>query len=647
MRIVSAVPILRGIAPDILSYYTSLKIEPGSLIEVPIRKKFAPALVVAVTDVKESSSDIRRAAYKLKKVKRVISLSALPAAVMTTAEHLLHFYAAPLGSVLYSVIPQHLFSAPKFLDILATLTPSTKDGTFPMPPRILQLAYDERLARYRSIIRESFSQRKSTIVIAPTRAEAEDLFNKLSKGVEDHAYLLVSTLTPKQQRAKWEEAMTDSDPVLVVGTMLAASVWRSDLAHYIVDHESSPYYKSTERPFIDNRNTLMTLARSMRVDCVFGDTYLRVETIAKTIDHIYEEMLRLQMHQQTNAAVTLTDMREVPHERGESPVLSPQANDAIERSIKDGERTFVYTTRKGHTPLTLCRDCGTVLICDKCDAPMVLHSNQPKAGQPRAEKGAKEETERWFECHRCGRVRDAETICEVCGGWRLYAYGFGIEKVHEVVKAYKKSAPIFLLSGDTAKTHHEAMKIITTWGESKNGILVGTARALPYLRFAPPATSILAAFETLLMLPDIYMQERLFDLLSYMREITGKRLLVQTRTPEHETLKLAIAGDGNAFFKAEDERRKSFLYPPYGLQIKITLQGKQADVIAHLNALKSLLLPYAVAVYPAFISKIKGRFIAHALVTMPVNEWPNDAIEDALRALPPVYRIDINPDSLL
>jgi primosomal protein N' len=637
MRIVSAVPILRGVAPDILSYYTGLKVEPGSLIEVPIRKKFAPALVVAVTDVKEASSDIRRAAYKLKKVKRVISVSALPAAVITTAEHLSHFYAAPLGSVLYSVIPQHLFSAPNFLDILSALPLRIKDDTFPMPPRILQLPYDERLARYRSIIRESFSQRKSTIVIAPTRAEAEDLFNKLSKGVEDHAYLLVSTLTPKQQRAKWEEAMTDSDPVLVVGTMFAGSVWRVDLAHYIIDHESSPYYKSAERPFIDNRHALMTLARMMRIDCVFGDTYLRMETIAKTFDHTYEEMLRLQMHQQTNAAVTLVDMREVPHDRGESPVLSPQANDAIIRSINDGERTFIYTTRKGHTPLTLCRDCGTVLVCDKCDAPMVLHTK----------KGVKEEVERWFECHRCGRTRDAETICEVCGGWRLYAYGFGIEKVHEVVKGYKKSAPVFLLSGDTAKTHYEAMKIITTWGESKNGILVGTARALPYLRFAPPATSILAAFETLLMLPDIYMQERLFDLLSYMREITGKRLLVQTRTPEHETLKLAIAGDGNAFFKAEDERRKSFLYPPYGLQIKITLQGKQADVIAHLNGLKSLLLPYAVAVYPAFISKVKGRFTAHALVTMPVNEWPNTAIEDALRALPPAYRIDINPESLL
>ncbi len=637
MRIVSAVPILRGVAPDILSYYTSLKVEAGSLVEVPIRKKFAPALVVAVTDVKESSSDIRRAAYKLKKVNKVLSLSALPSAVMTTASYLSRYYAAPLGAVLYNVIPQHLFAASKFLEILGQLAPRTKEEVFPMPPRILQLPYDERLARYRSVIRESFSQRKSTIVIAPTRAEAEDLFNKLSKGIEDHAYLLVSTLTPKQQRTVWEEAMTDSDPVLIVGTLLATSVWRNDLAHYIIDHESSPYYKSTERPFIDSRLTLMTLAHAMRVDCILGDNYLRVATIAKTLDHSYEEILRLQMHQQTNAAVTLIDMREVPHERGESPVLSPQANDAIARSVKDHERTFVYATRKGHTPLTLCRDCGTVLVCDKCDAPMVLHTK----------KNVKGEDERWFQCHRCGRTHDAETTCEVCGGWRLYAYGFGIEKVHEVVKTYKKSAPIFLLSGDTAKTHHEAMKIITTWAESKNGVLVGTARALPYLRFAPPATSILAAFETLLMLPDIYMQERLFDLLSYMREISSKRLIVQTRTPEHETLKLATAGDGNSFFKGEDERRKSFLYPPYGVQIKITLQGKQADVIAHLNALKSVLLPYAVAVYPAFISKVKGRFIAHALVTMPENEWPNEAIENTLRALPPVYRVDINPESLL
>ncbi|MBP9771987.1 MAG: hypothetical protein KBD16_03645 [Candidatus Pacebacteria bacterium] len=638
MKILSVVPILKGVAPELLTYYTGLPVEEGALVEVPVRKKFAPALVLRVDDVRESSSDIKRAAYALKKVKRVLLAQALPDSLMKTAHEMSHHYAAPLGTVLYSILPQSLLSAPNFIRVLESVPRAARADDLHTIPRVIQLPYDERLARYRSIIRESFARKKSVIVIAPTRAEADDLFAKLSKGIEDHAFLVASALTPKQLRDRWEQAMTHENPALVVGTMLAASVWRADIAHYIVEHESSTYYKSSERPFIDARIVTASLARHAGVDLIYGDTYLRVETISKTMNHDFEEVLKPQMHQQTNAAVSLIDMRDVPHTQGESPVLSPQAEDAIKRSIEESERTFIYATRKGHTPLTLCRDCGTVLTCDRCDAPMVLHLSR---------LGEKDIEGRRFECHRCSQVRDAKTVCTVCGGWRLYAYGMGVEKIHDILKIHKKEAPLFLLSNDTAKSHADAVKIMNGWKESVNGILIGTVRALPYLRDVSPHTSIVASFDTMLMLPDVYMQERLFDLLSFMREITVKRLIVQTRSPEQETLRMALAGDGLAFYKSEDERRKMFSYPPYGIPIKITLQGKQKDVMEHLEALKEHFAPYSVSVYPAFVSKIKGSFVAHALLQIPSNEWPSEQLEETLKNLPPVYRVEVQPESLL
>jgi primosomal protein N' len=637
MKILSVIPILRGVAPDILSYYTGLQVQEGALIEVPIRKRHAPALVVRVEDVKESTSDIRRAAYALKKAKRVLSPHALPQAVLATAAYLADYYAAPLGAVLYAVIPQSLISAPGFLRVLGMCPQAGHRPDAASMPRAIQLPYDERLSRYKSIIRQSFARKRSIIVITPTRAQADELHARLSKGIEDHAFLIASALTPKQQRERWEAAMLHEEPVLVVGTMLAASIWRSDISHYILEHESSPYYKSSERPFIDARIAVATLAAAAGAELIFGDTYLRIETLAKTFTDEYEELLKPQMHQPTSAAVTLIDMREVPPFRGESPVLSPQSEDAMMRTIREHGKTFIYATRKGHTPLTLCRDCGTVLTCDRCDAPMVLYS---------ARNTADIEARR-FECHRCGRIRDAKTMCTVCGGWRLYAYGMGVEKISEVLKTHKKEVPVFLLSNDTAKSHTEAQKITAAWEESQHGVLVGTVRALPYLRHAPPTTSVVASFDTLLMLPDIYMQERLFGLLSFMREITEKRLVVQTRSPEQETLRQALSGDGLAFFKGEDGRRKLFGYPPYGVPIKITLQGKEQDVLSHLTVLKERFAPYPVSVYPAFVSKVKGHFIGHALFSVPTHEWPSKDITEILRTLPPVYRVEISPESLL
>ena len=58
MRILSVVPILRGVAPDVLSYYTSLTVAEGALVEIPIRKKYAPALVIAINDATQSASSL-------------------------------------------------------------------------------------------------------------------------------------------------------------------------------------------------------------------------------------------------------------------------------------------------------------------------------------------------------------------------------------------------------------------------------------------------------------------------------------------------------------------------------------------------------------------------------------------------------------
>ena len=638
MKVLSVVPILRGVAPELLSYYTSLPVSTGALVEVPIRKRFAPALVVKIEDVEKSASDLRRAAFALKKVKRVISPAALPPPVFETAAYLADYYAAPLGAALYAVLPRSLIQAPNFLHVLEGLPKETARGGQETPvPRVAQLPYDERVSHYKSIIRQSFAAKRSVVVITPTRAHADDLYARLSKGIEDHATLLACGLTPKQTRDRWESAAGSEDPVLVIGTMIAASVWRTDIAHYILEHEASPYYKSAERPFIDARVTLAALARHRGANLTFGDGYLRIETLAKSFSHEYEELFKPQMHQGTGAAVTLIDMRDVPHVQGESPALSPQGEDAMEKAIQDHKRTFIYATRKGHTPLTLCRDCGTVLVCDRCDAPMVLHAAKNDAAADN----------RRFECHRCGHVRDAKTVCDVCGGWRLYAYGMGVEKIYEALKERKKEVPIFLLSNDTAKTHAEAARITTAWEESERGVLVGTVRSLPYLRQAPPSTTILASFETLLMLPDIYMQERLFSLLSFMREITAHRLVVQTRSPEQETLRQALSGDGLSFYKSEHERRKLFSYPPYGVPVKITLQGKERAVLSHLNALKEMFAPHELSIYPAFVSKVKDNFVAHALFSVPSAQWPDMHIVERLRTLPPTYRIEVNPESLL
>ena len=52
-------------------------------------------------------------------------------------------------------------------------------------------------------------------------------------------------------------------------------------------------------------------------------------------------------------------------------------------------------------------------------------------------------------------------------------------------------------------------------------------------------------------------------------------------------------------------------------------------------------------VFPAFIATVKGEFTMHALLKVPRADWPHDGLIERLRALPPSYAVNVDPESIL
>ena len=70
MREVKVAPISKNAGPETLSYFSSLKSAPGTLVKVPIRKNFSVAVVVSSRDVRDAKAEIRRANFALKKISK-------------------------------------------------------------------------------------------------------------------------------------------------------------------------------------------------------------------------------------------------------------------------------------------------------------------------------------------------------------------------------------------------------------------------------------------------------------------------------------------------------------------------------------------------------------------------------------------------
>lgn len=633
MKLLSVIPILKGTAPETLSYFSSIDVAPGALVRVPVRKKLVPALVVTAREASESKADIRTASFSLKKIDGVIHEHCFDTGFVNALARVADLHAAPIGSVLAALYPQSI------LEKIDTLT--THHTPHPIESRsetfIIQEPFTERLSRYKALIREAFARNKSIVVVAPTVAEATTLHAELSHGIDSRVALIHSSLPTKKLSTVWKNAQEEPCALCIVGTHHALLIDRSDIDTIILEHESSQFYKQQTRPFVDGRVVVRELATYRSARLVLGDCLVRIETSAPRVEESPEQ-LRASFRQDVTKPFELVDMTTLTDEYKRA-ACAPQTLEMLAGTAAMDQRSFVYTLRRGHSSFTICRDCGTVLTCDRCDAPMVLHLNRPQDAEGISEG-------RSFACHRCGRKRDTHTVCDSCGGWRLEMYGTGVQKVSEEITNALPHVPVFQLSADVATTPAQITKVVTAWKESSNGILVGTDMALAHVRGTQLGLSVVASIDTLLALPDIGMQERVFRLVCELRDM-AERTCVQTRTPSAPALEVARSGNGWELYQREITNRKALNYPPYTTLIKITRGGTKEAIMHDLEELKKLCEPYQTLIYPAFVSRIKNQHTAHLLIIVPNASWPDTQLIEALRSLPPTYAVNVAPESIL
>ncbi len=641
MWLLSVLPITRGIAPDALSYYSKEQVPRGALVTVSVRRRKVPALVLDAQDARHAKTEIKRSSFALKKIDGVLSPQFISPLLLRVADRLAEYYVSSVGAVLSDLIPPSLFKG-KQIPLTPHLHHKKRDATgagFPVP-KVLQLPYQERVLRYKSIIREAFAHNISVVVVTPTRIEAEDLAEELSRGIEERVFTLTSLTSVGQFKKQWKKAEESREPIMCIGTGNILTLTRPDIGIYIVEHESSPHYKSMHRPFLDVRQVSKMFGEEGGRDVVWGDDFLRVPTLIEHKDHLAEGIVRSHVRTEPSADIKIIDMRRRDTDTTLLPIISEEGLALLTDAHLRGDRSFVYTVRKGFAPFTLCRDCGEVLSCERCDAPMVLYLSHTN-------KGREDRERRIFACNRCGAVRDAKTLCGTCGSWRLEMYGVGAERVVETLAEHIPKENIFLLTAENASTEKKAKDVISRWKNTHGSILVGTAAALSYLRREIIAESVIASLETLTALPDIGMNERIFRLVSYLKSITAKRLLVQTRNPDLPPLLNAKEGDGQALFRLESAERERFSYPPFSQFIKVTHVGEKGRVLKDLQALKDALPVGTASLYPAFISRVKKNFIAHLLISLPPETWPHPKLAMLLKSLSPAYTVNVDPESIL
>ncbi len=326
---------------------------------------------------------------------------------------------------------------------------------------------------------------------------------------------------------------------------------------------------------------------------------------------------------------------------GNRSIFSRALEGAMDRALGRGEQVILFLNRRGTATFVLCRDCGHVMRCPRCDVPLTYHG-------PRSR----------LICHHCNYREQQPKHCPQCGGTRIRYFGLGTQRVEEAVRSRWPEARLLRWDRDTAHTHDAHANILRRFSSGAADVLIGTQMIAKGLDLPLVTVVGVISADTALNLPDFRSSERTFQLLTQVagragRGLLGGRVIIQTYHPDHYAIVAASQHDYEGFAQQELAFRRQQGYPPYVRLTKLRCESEHdARAEARAQELGSTLrralardgLPTSNVLGPAppFFARVRNRYRWQILL-----RHPEPAAFLAGIDIPAGWHVDIDPVSVL
>jgi primosomal protein N' (replication factor Y) len=525
---------------------------------------------------------------------------------------------------------------------------------------------------YLRAVAEVLAQGRRAIVLVPEISLTPQTVARFAARFPGRVAVLHSALTEGERYDTWRRARAGLVDV-IIGPRSALFSPLAPLGLIILDEEHDGSYKQdAPRPRYHARDAAVALARLTGATVILGsatpslESYYRVQrgefTLLEMPRRIMGHTRRLRdlqaryrilrVHYQALRdgpveacymplpPVQIVDLR-AELRAGNRSIFSRALQRTMDEALGRGEQVILFLNRRGTATFVLCRDCGTVLRCPRCDTPLTYHG-------PRAH----------LVCHHCNHRERQPDDCPQCGSKRIRYFGLGTERVEAAVQERWPDARLLRWDRDTARNHAAHATILQRFVDGAADVLVGTQMIAKGLDLPLVTVVGVISADTALNLPDFRSGERTFQLLTQVagragRGLLGGRVVLQTYNPGHYAVVAAAAHDYAGFATREMAFRREQGYPPYRRLAKLVYEdaspsraraGAEALVETLRDTLAQWDLPATDLIGPAppFFARLRGRYRWQVLL-----RHPNPA--ELLRAvqIPPGWRVDVDPVSVL
>jgi len=350
-----------------------------------------------------------------------------------------------------------------------------------------------------------------------------------------------------QRLRVWQDARSGRIQV-IVGTRSALFLPMARPGLIVVDEEHDPSFKQPSGWLYSARDMAIRRAQLESIPIVLGSATPSLESLQNALSGKYRH-LRLR---QRATAMSLPPMTILPLRRRRLQAgLSVELLQACGETLAAGHQVLLFLNRRGYAPALLCHDCGGVLFCPRCSAPLTWHRRLAR-----------------LRCHHCGHEERHPDRCPHCASRDVRPVGAGTEQLEDYLQQRYPGVPILRIDRDCVGHAGQLEALLARVHSTGPAILVGTQMLAKGHHFPRVTLVGIVHVDQSLFSADFRATERLAQTVLQVAGRAGRgsepgRVLLQSHVPEHPLLALLQAGDYGAIARHLLEERRNAQLPPF------------------------------------------------------------------------------------
>lgn len=420
---------------------------------------------------------------------------------------------------------------------------------------------------YIHLISQQLERGKSSILLVPEIALTPQMLHSFSSHFGDEIAVLHSSLSVGERYDEWKRVRAGKAHV-VIGTRSAVFAPVDNLGIIIIDEEQEDTYRSESSPRYNAKD--IAKYRCVKNDCLLllgsatPDIVSRYN--AKMGKYAYFSMDK-RYNEMKLPEVSIVDMkRELRHGNGGN--ISSFLRDEIQQNLDRGEQSILFINRRGANKLISCGDCGYTYKCPNCSVSMTYHSVNNR-----------------LICHYCGSSRWLDKSCPDCGG-SLKHIGAGTQLIVEELGELFPDVEVMRMDADSVAPVGSHEKLFERFRTERIPIMVGTQMVTKGLNFENVTLVGVISADQSLYAGNYRAGERSFSLITQVIGRSGRgekpgRAVIQTFTPENETIQQAARQDYEDFYRSEIMLRKLQNAPPFTDFLSVTASGQDEEQVVN------------------------------------------------------------------